>query len=201
MFKVGNQLFMAEGPDIVRAIIERGERVFLDMKFHDIPNTVSSASVECARLGVSMMTVHASGGGEMIRVTRERLDAECGDNRPLIVAVTVLTSLDEESLKAVGISAPPGDQVPRLAQLAVDSGADGVVCSAKEIRSLRDAFGEDPTIVAPGVRMPGQSADDQKRIATPKQAVADGANWIVVGRYVSRAEDPGTAIQQVVDSL
>jgi orotidine-5'-phosphate decarboxylase len=201
MFKVGNQLFMAEGPDIVRAIVECGERVFLDMKFHDIPNTVSSAALECGRLGVSMMTIHAAGGGEMIRATRERLDAECGDHRPRIVAVTVLTSLDERSLRAIGVDAGLRDQVSRLAQTAVDSGADGVVCSPEEIRLLREELGQAPTIVTPGVRMPGQSVDDQKRVRTPKQAVVDGANWIVVGRYVNRADDPGTAIQKILDSL
>jgi orotidine-5'-phosphate decarboxylase len=201
MFKVGNQLFMAEGPDIVRAIVERGERVFLDMKFHDIPNTVAHAAVESASLGVSMMTIHASGGPEMIRATRDRLDVDCPDRRPIIVAVTVLTSLDEASLRGVGVDRAPSDQVLRLARLSVDSGADGVVCSPEEIHLLRDAFGSDPTVVTPGVRMPGQSADDQKRIATPNQAVADGANWIVVGRYVNRADDPGSAVQEISDSL
>jgi orotidine-5'-phosphate decarboxylase len=201
MFKVGNQLFVGNGPEVVREIVASGQKVFLDLKFYDIPNTVAYAAVEAARLGVSMLTVHASGGAEMIRATRRKLETECGDARPVVVAVTVLTSMDAAGLEAAGVDVPPRDQVLRLARMAADSGADGVVCSPEEIRMLRDELGPGPTIVTPGVRMPGQSADDQKRIATPAEAVADGADWIVVGRYVNRAEDPGTAIQEILVTL
>jgi orotidine-5'-phosphate decarboxylase len=201
MLKVGKQLFVAAGPDIVRSIVGSGQKVFLDLKFHDIPNTVAKAAIEAARLGVSMMTIHASGGPEMIRATRAALEAECGPDRPVILAVTVLTSMDAESLRAIGIDRTPRDHVMRLARMAVEAGADGVVCSPEEITMLREALGPDPVIVTPGVRMPGQSADDQKRVATPAQAIADGADWIVVGRYVNQSEDPAGAIREVLASL
>lgn len=201
MFKVGKQLFMSEGPRIVREVVARGERVFLDMKFHDIPNTVAHAAIASARLGVSMMTIHASGGPEMIRATRTKLEDECGADRPILVAVTVLTSMDPATLRAVGIDAEPSGQVLKLARMAMDSGADGVVCSPVEIAMLRAELGPKAVIVTPGVRMPGQPADDQKRIAMPKEALDDGANWIVVGRYVNRAQDPGEALGKVITSL
>lgn len=201
MFKVGNQLFTGGGPEVVRSIVERGERVFLDLKFHDIPNTVAQAAAESARLGASMITIHASGGPDMIRTTIEKLEAEWGSGRPMVVAVTVLTSMDASGLQAVGVHTAPRQQVLDLGRMAVGSGADGLVCSPEEVGSLRSELGPEATIVTPGVRMPGQSADDQKRIATPKQAVLDGANWIVVGRYVSRADDPARALGEVLDSL
>ncbi len=201
MFKVGKELFMSEGPGVVREVVARGERVFLDMKFHDIPNTVAHAAVASARLGVAMMTIHASGGPEMIRAARVKLDEECGAERPAVVAVTVLTSMDRDTLRAVGIDAEPSSQVLKLARMAMDSGADGVVCSPEEIVMLRAELGAEAVIVTPGVRMPGQPAGDQKRVATPKKAMDDGANWIVVGRYVNQAEDPGEAIGKVLASL
>ncbi len=201
MFKVGSELFVAEGPDIVRTIVDGGERVFLDLKLHDIPNTVSKAAVEAAGLGVSMLTIHASGGPEMIRTTRKALEDRFGEKRPIIVAVTVLTSIDDETLSRIGVSANSEDQVRRLAVMAVEAGADGVVCSAHEIRSLRNDLGSNPTIVTPGVRMPTQSADDQKRTRTPREALDAGADWLVVGRYVNSAENPAAALSEVLEGL
>ncbi len=201
MFKIGNQLFMAEGPDVVREVIDRGERVFLDLKFHDIPNTVRSASVEAAKLGVSMMTIHASGGSRMIADTVGELEDRFGDRRPLVVAVTVLTSLDRRTLEKTGVDRDTKDHVKLLARMAAEAGADGFVCSAEEIAVLRGSIDGHPRIVTPGVRMPGQSADDQARIATPRQAVDAGADHVVIGRYVNQAEDPRAALSKVLDSL
>jgi orotidine-5'-phosphate decarboxylase len=201
MFKVGNELFVAEGPDVVRTIVANGERVFLDLKLHDIPSTVSKAALEAAGLGVSMLTIHASGGPEMIQSTRKALEDRYGDDRPALVAVTVLTSIDDETLSRTGVAGTSDDQVRRLALMAVEAGADGVVCSAAEIRRLRTDLGLKPTIVTPGVRMPTQSADDQKRIATPRAALDDGADWLVVGRYVNRAKEPKAALLDVIRSI
>ncbi len=201
MLKVGHQLFMAEGPAIVAEIVERGERVFLDLKIHDIPNTASRAALEAARLGVSMMTVHASGGREMIAATIRDLEASFAGKRPLIVAVTVLTSIDPATLAATGVRGRLSDQVLRLGRMALDAGADGLVCSAHEIGILRTEFGAAPTIVTPGVRMPGQSPDDQQRVATPAEAVAAGANYVVIGRYVNQAKNPRVALEEVIGSF
>ena len=201
MFKVGNELFMAEGPEVVRTIVDSGERVFLDLKLHDIPNTVSRAALEAAGLGVSMLTIHASGGSDMIQSTRKALEDRFGEDRPVVVAVTVLTSIDDETLSRTGVIGTSGDQVRRLALMAVEAGADGVVCSAAEIRLLRSDLGSEPMIVTPGVRMPTQSADDQKRVATPRVALDDGADWLVVGRYVNRAEEPRAALLEVIESI
>ena len=201
MFKVGNELFMAEGPEVVRTIVDSGERVFLDLKLHDIPNTVSRAALEAAGLGVSMLTIHASGGSDMIQSTRKALEDRFGEDRPVVVAVTVLTSIDDETLSRTGVTGTSGDQVRRLALMAVEAGADGVVCSAAEIRLLRSDLGSKPMIVTPGVRMPTQSADDQKRVATPRVALDDGADWLVVGRYVNRAEEPRAALLEVIESI
>jgi orotidine-5'-phosphate decarboxylase len=201
MFKVGSELFISEGPDIVRAIGEIGERVFLDLKLHDIPNTVSRAALEAAGLGASMLTIHASGGPEMIETTRDRLEDCYGEARPLLLAVTVLTSIDQGVLSRIGVEGTPDDQVLRLAQMAFNAGADGVVCSPREIRGVREKLGVNFKIVSPGVRMPSQSVDDQKRVATPRQAIDTGADWIVVGRYVNEADDPLARLEEVVRSL
>ena len=201
MFKVGNELFVAEGPDLVRSIVDGGESVFLDLKLHDIPNTVSKAALEVAALGVSMLTIHASGGPEMIQSTRKGLEDRFGENRPVVVAVTVLTSIDNRTLARTGVSGQADDQVRRLARMAVEAGADGVVCSPAEILLLREDLGTEATIVTPGVRMPAQSIDDQKRVATPREALGAGADWIVVGRYVNQAKDPKAALSQLIQSL
>ncbi len=201
MLKVGHQLFMAEGPAIVGELVERGERVFLDLKVHDIPNTASRAALEAARLGVSMMTVHASGGGEMIGATVRELEDSFAGRRPLVVAVTVLTSIDPDTLASTGVDGKLSEQVLRLGRMALDAGADGLVCSAHEIGILRNGFGGGPTIVTPGVRMRGQSPDDQQRVATPREAIEAGADNVVIGRFVNQAKDPRAALEEVIRSL
>jgi orotidine-5'-phosphate decarboxylase len=201
MFKVGNELFVAEGPDVVRAIVDKGERVFLDLKLHDIPNTVLKAALEAAALGVSMLTIHASGGSEMIQSTRKALEDRFGEDRPIIVAVTVLTSIDDETLTQTGVTDTPDAQVLRLARLAGGAGADGFVCSSREIKLVRENLDPSFKIVTPGVRMPAQSADDQKRVATPREALDAGADWLVIGRYVNSAPDPKAALLEVIASL
>ena len=201
MFKVGNELFVADGPDVVRAIVDNGERVFLDLKLHDIPNTVSRAALEAAGLGVSMLTIHASGGSEMIQSTRKALEDRFGEDRPVIVAVTVLTSIDDETLTQTGISDTPDAQVLRLARMAGGAGADGFVCSSGEVKLVRENLDPSFKIVTPGVRMLTQSADDQKRVATPREALDAGADWLVIGRYVNKAADPKAALLEVIASL
>ncbi len=201
LFKVGNELFVAEGPGVVRAIVEGGERVFLDLKLHDIPNTVSKAAVEAGSLGISMLTVHAAGGLAMIQATCRALEDRFGEDRPLVVAVTVLTSIDDATLCRIGVSSTPDAQVLRLARMAEEGGADGVVCSPREIRRVRENLGRSFKIVTPGVRMPMQPVDDQKRVATPREALDAGADWLVIGRYVNRAEDPKAALMEVNQSL
>ena len=201
MFKVGMQLFTAEGPSLVREIIEVGGKVFLDLKFHDIPNTVKHAAVEAARLGVSMMTIHASGGRAMMQAVSEELRGRFGGDRPLVVGVTVLTSLDESGLQEVGVDSGVETQALRMAKLAESSGLDGVVCSPREIRKIRGIVGSNFKIVSPGIRMPGQAADDQQRTASPGEAIAAGADYIVVGRAVTNATDPRAALESVVQTL
>lgn len=201
MFKVGLQLFLAEGPDVVRMIVDRGERVFLDLKLHDIPNTVQKAAVEAAKLGVSMLTVHGGGGSEMIRATARELEDQFGADKPVVAVVTVLTSMNEAGLREAGVGGTAGEQVFRLAEMGRDAGADGVICSPHEVRELRARLGASVKLVTPGVRMPGQSADDQKRIATPAEALRDGADWLVIGRYVNRSPEPRQALLDVIASL
>jgi orotidine-5'-phosphate decarboxylase len=195
MFKVGLQLYTAEGPALVREIIEANGKVFLDLKFHDIPNTVKSAAVEAAKLGVSMMTIHTSGGAAMMRAVAAEVRDRFGTSRPLVVGVTVLTSLDSIALQEVGTDSNMDAQVLRLAKLAESSGLDGVVCSPREIRMIRDAVDVGFKIITPGIRMPGQSADDQQRTAAPREAIVAGADYIVVGRAVTNAPDPRAALE------
>jgi len=201
MFKVGMQLFTAEGPSLVMEIIEAGGKVFLDLKFHDIPNTVKHAAEEAAKLGVSMMTIHTSGGPAMMQAVAAELGEKFGHGKPLVVGVTVLTSLDDKSLGEVGINSDMENQVLRLARLAETSGLDGVVCSPREIRLIRGAVGRGFKIVTPGIRMPGQSVDDQQRTATPQEAIALGADYIVVGRAVTSAANPRAAMAAVLQSI
>jgi orotidine-5'-phosphate decarboxylase len=205
MFKVGSQLFTAAGPALVREIVSSGERVFLDLKFHDIPNTVAAAGVEATRLGVSIFNVHAAGGSEMMRRTAEAV-AECAEseqiNRPSVIAVTVLTSADASSLADVGHISTPAELVPRLAQLAAANGMDGVVASPQEISIIRSAVKQDGfIIVTPGVRPAGSSPFDQKRVTTPREAIIAGADYIVVGRPILEAPDPGRAAQEIIEEL
>ena len=201
MFKVGSQLFTACGPPIVKETIDSGGKVFLDLKFHDIPNTVLHAVTEAARLGVSMITIHASGGRTMMESVSKELQAKFHQNRPIVVAVTVLTSIDTRALFEIGIEIPVDEQVQRLALLAQDCGIDGVVCSPQEIRQIRTSVHPGFKIVTPGIRMPEQSLNDQQRIATPRDAIAAGADYIVVGRAVTEAPDPGVAIQSLIQSI
>src|SRR6266550_5241570 len=205
MFKIGSQLFTAAGPDLVKELIKTGEKIFLDLKFHDIPNTVAAAGVAATRLGVSMFNLHASGGSEMMRRTANSV-AECatseGLRRPLIVAVTILTSADAGTLAEVGFNSEPAELVPRLALLAEASGMDGVVASAREVGVVRSAVKKpDFVVVTPGVRPTGAALFDQKRVTTPREAVLAGADYIVVGRPILEAPDPAQAAQQIVDEL
>jgi orotidine-5'-phosphate decarboxylase len=201
MFKVGSQLFTACGPQIVSDIIKDGGKVFLDLKFHDIPNTVIHAATEAAQLGVSMITIHASGGRAMMQSVSKELYTKFGSNRPIVVAVTVLTSLDTRSLFELGVEIPVDEQVHRLALLAQGCGIDGVVCSPQEIQLVRRSVRPSFKIVTPGIRLPDQSLNDQQRIATPQEAIVAGADYIVVGRAVTNSAEPHTAIQQILQSI
>jgi orotidine-5'-phosphate decarboxylase len=198
-YKVGMQLYTAEGPTTVRELVDSGRDVFLDLKFHDIPNTVASAVREAAELGVSMLTVHASGGGKMLRAA---VDAAQARNPALLVlAVTVLTSLDEVELGTIGVRGAVREQVLRLAALARSNGCRGVVASAQEAADLREEFGRDFTIVTPGVRPAGSGHDDQARVVTPAEAIAAGASHIVVGRPITEAVDPGAEARAILGQI
>lgn len=205
MFKVGSQLFTAAGPTLVREIVSSGARVFLDLKYHDIPNTVAAAGVEAARLGVSIFNVHAAGGSEMMRRAAEAVadsaDA-AGFTRPLIIAVTVLTSANEITLAEAGWSTNSDAMVTRLSLLAEASGMDGVVASPCEVSIIRSAV-EKPgfIIVAPGIRPTGSALGDQKRVMTPREAIIAGADYVVVGRPILEADDPARAAQQILDEM
>ena len=201
MFKVGMQLYTAEGPSFVRDIIAAGGKVFLDLKFHDIPNTVRKAALEAARLGVSMLTIHTSGGQAMMQAVSDELREKVGEKRPIVVGVTVLTSMDDGALRETGVSSSMEDQVLRLARLAEASSLDGIVCSPREIQMIRGAVGRNFKIVTPGVRMAGQAADDQQRTATPREAISYGADYIVVGRAVTNAAHPSAALESLLQSL
>jgi orotidine-5'-phosphate decarboxylase len=194
MFKVGKQLFTAEGPDLVREIIARGEKVFLDLKFHDIPNTVAGAIESAARLGVTLVNVHASGGLAMMQAAAK---AARGTGMR-VLGVTVLTSLGAPDLAMVGFSEPPDRLVVRLATLARDAGLDGVVSAPTELALLREELGPDFVLLTPGIRLPGGETQDQVRVATPEQAVADGADYIVVGRPITQADDPAVMARRIV---
>jgi orotidine-5'-phosphate decarboxylase len=201
MFKVGMQLYTAEGPSFVRDIIAAGGKVFLDLKFHDIPNTVRKAALEAAKLGVSMMTIHTAGGQAMMQAVSDELREKLGEKKPIVVGVTVLTSMDDGALRETGISSSMDEQVLRLAKLAEASSLDGVVCSPREIQMIRNTAGRNFKIVTPGVRMPAQAADDQQRTATPREAIASGADYIVVGRAVTNASHPHAALESLLQSL
>lgn len=205
MFKIGSQLFTAAGPGIVRELVAAGASIFLDLKFHDIPNTVASAGVEAARLGVSMFNVHALGGSEMMRRTAEattEASAREGSPRPAVIAVTVLTSSDSATLAEVGIPLDPLTMVERLALLAKECGLDGVVASPREVATVRAAVrAGDFLIVTPGVRPIGSASDDQKRIMTPAEALMAGADYLVMGRAILKAVDPQGAVIKIVEEM
>jgi orotidine-5'-phosphate decarboxylase len=205
MFKVGMQLFTAAGPDLVREIVRSGERVFLDLKYHDIPNTVAAAAVEATRLGVSMFNVHATGGAEMMRSTADAV-LKCVDSeglaKPIMLGVTILTSANAATLKEVGFQAEPSELVPRLAQLSDLSGMDGVVASAREVEIVRTAVTRtDFVVVTPGIRPAGSDPFDQKRVTSPRQALEAGADYIVVGRPILEAPDPAQAAQEILAEM
>jgi orotidine-5'-phosphate decarboxylase len=198
-YKVGMQLYTAQGPQVVRDLVASGRRVFLDLKYHDIPTTVAAAVHEAAQLGVSMLTVHASGGGKMLRAAA---DAARANNPALVVlAVTVLTSLDESEMEKVGFRGTVREEVLRLAALALDSGCKGIVTSARETAALRADLGPNFAIVTPGVRPAGSSHADQARVATPAEAIAAGASHIVVGRPITEATDPAAAAQAILQQI
>ena len=202
MFKVGKQLFTGHGPDIVRMVQNFGGDVFLDLKYHDIPNTVAMASLEAARLGVKLINLHALGGYEMMARTVEALGQEfAGRERSRVLAVTILTSSTGETLREVGIEYPVTEMVVRLAKLAHKAGIDGVVASPLEVSLIRDACGPDFLIVTPGVRPAFAAADDQKRIMTPGEAVRAGADYLVIGRPISAAKDPLAAAEAIVQEI
>ena len=198
-YKVGMQLYTAEGPAIVRELVGSGRRVFLDLKYHDIPNTVGAAVREAAQLGVSMLTVHASGGGKMLRAAVEAARAAKPDL--LVLAVTVLTSMNDVDLGMIGLRGGVLDQVLRLAALALSNGCQGVVASAHEAAALRQEFGRDFAIVTPGVRPAGSGHDDQARVVTPAEAIAAGASHIVVGRPITEAADPAAEARAILGQI
>ena len=202
--KVGKELFVSGGPEPVRALVARGFNVFLDLKFHDIPNTVAQACAAATRLGVSIIDVHASGGRAMLRAAREAVNAaaaEAGVPQPMLVAVTVLTSLDDDALRETGVGSDARTQAVRLARLAHACGLDGVVCSALEAASMRAEFGSGFALVTPGIRPAGAAANDQARVMTPEQAIRDGATFLVVGRPITAAPDPLAALDAINRSL
>lgn len=191
--KVGKELFTAAGPDLVKQLAKMGFPVFLDLKFHDIPNTVAAACRVASDLGVWMLNVHASGGRKMMEAARQAVDQT--GHKPLLIAVTVLTSMNETDLREIGVICSPGEQVGRLAALAQQSGIDGVVCSAQEAAQLRAALGMEFKLVTPGIRPAGTISDDQSRIMTPASAVRAGSDYLVVGRPITQAEDPLAALR------
>jgi len=202
--KVGKELFVTAGPEPVRWMIERGFAVFLDLKFHDIPNTVASACAAATRLGVAIIDVHASGGRAMLTAARAAVDrtaAELDKPAPLLIGVTVLTSLDDRDLTDVGVGATTASQVQRLAALTKACGLDGVVCSAQEARSLRASCGPDFKLVTPGIRLADARPDDQVRVVTPEQAVRDGADYLVIGRPITQSADPLATLARINASL
>jgi len=198
-YKVGMQLYTAEGPQIVRDLVAAGRRVFLDLKYHDIPNTVGAAVREAAKLGVSMLTVHASVGGKMLRAATEAADSV--NAGLMVLAVTVLTSLDDNELDKLGVRGRVQDQVLRLAALAIANGCRGVVASAREASELRSQLDGDFAIVIPGVRPAGAEAGDQARVATPAEAIAAGATHIVVGRPITTAADPASEARAILAQI
>ncbi len=197
--KVGKQLFVRAGPNLVRRLVDEGFDVFLDLKFHDIPNTVAAACAAAADLGCWMLNVHAAGGAEMLEKAVAQLSER--KQRPLLIAVTVLTSLDESDLSAIGFAGSTEDVVTRLARLAHASGVDGVVCSPNEISVLRRDFPANFCLVTPGVRPPDVAHDDQRRIATPVAAITAGADYLVIGRPITRATDPLSVLNEIEQSI
>jgi orotidine-5'-phosphate decarboxylase len=203
-FKIGSELFTSAGPDIVRRIRATGAAVFLDLKFHDIPNTVARAVASAVRLDVQMLTVHVSGGVDMMRAAEEsaqKTAKQTGHNAPLVLGVTVLTSLTSQSLSEIGLDPNVASQVRRLANMATKAGLRGLICSPLEVAELRQMLTAGIQLITPGVRTGTEKADDQKRTLTPREAIAAGANWLVIGRPIYAAENPREAVEKILESL
>ncbi|KQT34523.1 orotidine-5'-phosphate decarboxylase [Methylophilus sp. Leaf414] len=199
--KVGKELFTAAGPSFVESLVKQGYDVFLDLKFHDIPNTVAKACQAAANLGVWMLNVHASGGLPMMQAAQEGLDKAYGAKAPLLIAVTVLTSMDESTLHTLGIQRSLSDHVLALAKLTQQAGLHGVVCSAQESAMLKQALGSDFCLVTPGIRPVDASQDDQTRIVTPKDALSLGSHYLVIGRPITQAADPVVALNTIIKNI
>lgn len=203
-FKIGNELFTSAGPEIVRNIRAAGGSVFLDLKFHDIPNTVAKAVAAAVRLDVQMITIHTGGGLEMMQAAEQAAQQtalQSGRNAPLVLGVTVLTSMDSNNLGEIGAPANVAQQVTRLANLAVKAGLRGLVCSPLEIAALRQVLPSGIQLVTPGIRTGSEKADDQKRTLSPREAMAAGANWLVIGRPIYAAQNPRAAAEAILASL
>lgn len=198
--KVGKEMFTLFGPQLIKEINQRGFDIFLDLKFHDIPNTVAKAVAASAELGVWMVNVHASGGIAMMDAARKAL-ITYGDNAPILIAVTLLTSMNDLDLQRLGINVSAANYVKNLAQMTKDSGLNGVVCSAQEAQVLKSTLGQDFKLITPGIRPLGAVADDQHRIMTPKAALAAGADYLVIGRPITQAADPSSALQSIYHSI
>jgi orotidine-5'-phosphate decarboxylase len=196
-FKIGLELYVAEGNSLVAELQRRGYSIFLDLKFHDIPNTVASAVRSVARVGAHMLTVHAAGGPAMLSAAAEA----AGETGPILLAVTVLTSMDDAQLAATGVNGSPAVQVETLARMAYANGARGLVCSAVEVANLRNRLGSKPLLVIPGIRPEGAATGDQRRVATPGAAIAAGASYLVVGRPITRADDPNAAARAILAEM
>ncbi len=197
--KVGKAMFTRLGPEFVKLLIKKGFDIFLDLKFHDIPNQVAGACKAAADLGVWMVNVHASGGFKMMQAAREAIDASI--NKPKLIAVTVLTSLNTKDFNEIGISTPIKDQVLKLAQLAHEANLDGVVCSADEAALLRKCIGKNFCLVTPGIRLENSPADDQQRIVTPQQAIKQGADYLVIGRPITHADNPRVMLEEILTKI
>ena len=203
-FKIGKELFVSAGPDIVKRVRATGASVFLDLKYHDIPNTVAKAVTAATRLDVQMLTIHTSGGGEMMRAAEKSAQETAksfGMPVPLVLGVTVLTSSDSNTLAEIGCETNVGHQVERLAALAVKSGLRGLVCSPSEIADLRQILPPHIQLVTPGIRTGAEKSDDQKRTLTPREAIQAGASWLVIGRPIYAAENPRAAAEKILESL
>ncbi len=197
--KVGKELFSVSGPEFIKELIDRGFDVFLDLKYHDIPNTVAKAIQATAKLGVWMVNVHALGGRKMMEAAREAL-SNC-EHKPLLIAVTVLTSMEQSDLNEIGLQGTPEENVLRLANLAQTAGMDGIVCSAQEVARLRQTFDANFCLVTPGIRPEGSRNDDQKRIMTPKKAMEAGSSFLVIGRPITQSDDPVATLTSINNSL
>ncbi len=200
-YKIGLELFCAEGPAVLEPLKARGKKIFLDLKLHDIPRTVERAVGSAAGHGADLITIHAAGGRAMMRAAANAAAACNAANKPRLLAVTVLTSLDETDFTDIGLLRSPGEQVQAMAMMAVDEGIDGVVCSPLEAKQLRSLLGTEPLLVTPGIRLPGSAADDQKRMATPAAAVQAGASHLVVGRPVLESADPQASARKILAEM